>query len=215
MSAPPNPTWLYRIIHIDNLPQLLIRGALHAPNFTPNDGLFYRPIHSVAVQANRHQKAIPCGPGGTIHDYLPFYFGPLSVMLLNLKTGRVHGYNEGQEPLIYLVTSAQQIQQNQYGFVFSDGHGLASFTDWYDALAHLDKVDWGIVKERYWRDTEEDGDRMRRKQAEFLVWQSLDWAMIAGIAALNDNTAQRVQQILNMFPQRHAPQVAIRPDLYY
>lgn len=38
-----------------------------------------------------------------MHDYVPFYFGPLSPMMLNLKTGRVAGYEEDQEPLIYLV----------------------------------------------------------------------------------------------------------------
>ena len=30
-----------------------------------------------------------------MHDYVPFYFGVLSPMLLQLKTGRVTGYNEG------------------------------------------------------------------------------------------------------------------------
>ncbi len=136
-AAPPNPTWLYRLVHVDNLSTLLTRGALYAPHITPNDGLPYRPIHNVSVQANRHVKAIPCGPGGTIHDYVPFYFGPLSVMLLNLKTGRVVGYDEGQEPLIYLLTTAQIVQKAGVQFVFSDGHGLATFTDWYDDLARL------------------------------------------------------------------------------
>lgn len=216
MTTPvPDPIWLYRIIHIDNLPQLLARGALHAPNFVPDDGLVYRPIHNVDVQAHRHQKSIPCGPGGTLHDYLPFYFGPLSVMLLNLKTGWVAGYTEGQAPLIYLVTTAQHVYKNRCRFVFSDGHGLTSYTAWYDDLADLDKVDWDIVKERYWRDTEEDGDRKRRKQAEFLVWQGLNWPMILRIGVLNAAMEQRVRDILNTFPQYNVPQIAIRPDLYY
>jgi hypothetical protein len=30
-------------------------------------------------------------------------------------------------------------------FVFSDGHGLARFTEWFDDLARLDKVDWAMV----------------------------------------------------------------------
>ena len=98
----PNPIPLYRIIHVETLPTLLSRGALHAPNSTPQDGLPYRTIHSVSVQASRHRNQIGCGPRGTCHEYVPFYFGPLSVMLLNLKTGRVNGYNEGQEPLVYL-----------------------------------------------------------------------------------------------------------------
>lgn len=214
-AAHPAPTWLYRLVHVDNLPTLLTRGALHAPHATPNDGLPYRSIHNVSVQANRHVKTILCGPGGTIHDYVPFYFGPLSVMLLNLKTGRVAGYNEGQEPLIYLLTIAQMIQQAGVRFVFSDGHGLATFTDWYDDLARLDQVDWGIVNAKYWSDTPEDNDRQRRKQAEFLIWQSLDWSLLHGIAVLNAAMKQRVQIILNQFPQRKQLRIAIRSNWYY
>lgn len=213
-ASPPNPTWLYRLVHVDNLPTLLTRGALHAPHTTPNGGLPYRPIHNVSVQVNRHVKAIPCGPGGTIHDYVPFYFGPLSVMLLNLKTGRVADYNQGQEPLIYLVTTAQAIQQAGVQFVFSNGHGLATFTSWYDDLTRLDQVDWSIVKAKYWSDTPEDNDRQRRKQAEFLIWQSLDWSLLHGIAVLNAPMEQRVQIILNQFPQRKQPQIAIRSWYY-
>ena len=49
-----------------------------------------------AGKVSRQAKPITCGPGGTCHDYVPFYFGPLSVMLLNLKTGRVQGYDDGR-----------------------------------------------------------------------------------------------------------------------
>ena len=143
MLGPPisDPIPLYRIIHVETLPTLLSRGALHAPNSTPQDGLPYRTIHSVSVQASRHLNQIGCGPRGTCYDYVPFYFGPLSVMLLNLKTGRVNGYNEGQEPLVYLSTTVQRVLDAGGRFVFSDGHGLARFTSWYEDLAQLDKVD--------------------------------------------------------------------------
>jgi hypothetical protein len=121
----PDPITLYRLVHVDTLPTLLTRGVLHAPNCTPDDGLAYRTIHSVSVQAGRHDRAILCGPRGTCHDYVPFYFGPLSVMLLNLKTGRVEGYDQGQAPLIYLTTTLERLQDAGCQFVFSDGHGLA------------------------------------------------------------------------------------------
>jgi len=214
-AAAPNPTWLYRLVHVDNLATLLTRGVLHAPHSTPNDGLPYRPIHNVSVQASRHVRQIPCGPGGTIHDYLPFYFGPLSVMLLNLKTGRVPGYTEGQEPLVYLVTTAQAIQQSGCRFVFSDGHGLAGFTDWYDDLAQLDQVDWDIVGERYWRDTPEDNDRKRRKQAEFLVLDRLDWSLIGAIGVINNKMKAKVEAILQQHANRRLPKVVVRSDWYY
>jgi len=109
----PVPTPIYRLIHVDNLPILLHRGGIHAPNKTPNDGLIYRTIHNVEIQQKRYLKKIPCSPGGVIHDYVPFYFGYLSPMMVQLKTGQVSGYDEGQEPLIYLVSHAQTIQKKE------------------------------------------------------------------------------------------------------
>ena len=99
----PVPTPIYRVIHIDNLSLCLERGGLHAPNHTPDDGLTYKTIHRDDIQEGRRTRDIECGSGGKIHDYVSFYFGYLSVMLLQLKTGRVPRYNEGQEPIIYLV----------------------------------------------------------------------------------------------------------------
>jgi hypothetical protein len=154
--AVPVPTRLFRLVHIDNLPTLMQRSRLHAPNFTPNDGLPYRTIHNSQVQASRQMKTLPCGPGGTIHDYVPFYFGPLSPMLLNLKSGRVEGYSEGQEPLIYLVTTVEDVLGSGARYVFSDGHGLATFTSWYDEVSRMEEIDWDLVGARYWGDQNYD-----------------------------------------------------------
>jgi hypothetical protein len=136
-------------------------------------------------------------------------------MLLNLKTGRVEGYNEGQAPLIYLTTSLPKVQAAGCRFVFSDGHGLATFTCWYDNLAQLDNVDWNLVGERYWADTPEDNDRQRRKQAEFLIWRSVEWSLIERIGVLNQQVKQRVDAVLDEFPQRARPQVEIHGEWYY
>ena len=212
---PPQPTPIYRLVHVDCLATLLTRGALHAPNATPNDGLPYRTIHDTSVQASRRVKPVPCGPGGTVHDYLPFYFGARSVMLLKLKTGQVAGYAEGQEPLIYLVSTAQAVSAAGSGFVFTDGHGLANFTAWFTDLARLDAVDWPLLAAQYWNDTPQDNDRQRRKQAEFLVWQSLDWRLIGGIGVLNAGMKQRVEGILQQHPQHRPVTVKVAPNLYY
>jgi hypothetical protein len=214
-TPPPVPTKLYRIVHWSCLRTILTRGALHAPNTTPNDGLPYRTIHSVNVQANRHIKQIPCGPRGTAHDYVPFYFGPLSVMLLNLKTGRVAGYDEGQEPLVYLVSSVQAVVNAGLGFVFSDGHGLASFTEWFDDPKKLKAVDWDLVGARYWADEPKDNDRQRRKQAEFLVRGHLEWALISEIAVYDDAVRIQVSKLLSQFPSLNQPPVVVRRNWYY
>ena len=144
---------IYRLIHIDNLPIYLQRGGMHAPNNVPNDGLEYRTIHNIEIQRERHKRPIPCGSKGTLHDYLPFYFGYLSPMLLQLCTGRVEEYDGGPSPLIYIVSSVQRIVISGLSFVFSDGHGIAAFTDWFDDMSQLIKVDWEVVNARYWSDT--------------------------------------------------------------
>jgi hypothetical protein len=164
---------------------------------------------------SRHNWPIPCGPGGTCHDYVPFYFGPLSVMLLNLKTGRVAGYTEGQDPLIYLTTTVARVRDAGCRFVFSDGHGPARITDYYDDLGKLDQVDWDIVGERYWLDLQDDNDRQRRKQAEFLVWKLLDWSLIEGIGVLNQQAKARVEAILDRHPDRSRPNVQVKGPWYY
>jgi hypothetical protein len=136
-------------------------------------------------------------------------------MLLKLKTGQVSGYNEGQEPLIYLTTSVERIVERGLRFIFTDGHGLARFTSQYDDLAHLNEVEWELVNARYWRDTPDDNDKQRRKQAEFLVWQSLDWELIEGIAVCNESVRQRIEQILDGFPNCRRPSVSVVRDWYY
>ena len=213
--APPIPTPIYRLVPVDNLDVLLRRGGLHAPNHTPDDGLPYRTIHNVDIQAERRVRPIPCGPRGTIHDYVSFYFGYLSPMLFQLKTGWVPGYAEGQEPLIYLVSSAQAIQRADVLFVFSDGHGIAAFTEWYADLADLDKVDWGMIYQQYWKDNPDDMDRQRRKQAEFLAYQFCPWALITEIGVINSKAKARAESVLSRFDVSLRRDVTVRSGWYY
>ena len=136
-------------------------------------------------------------------------------MVLQLKTGQVGGYNEGQEPLTYLVSTVQVVKQSGARFVFSDGHGIAAYTDWYDNLGDLDKVDWDMVYQRYWRDTVDDIDRQRRKQAEFLVHELCDWKLICEIGVINATMQERVEDIMSSFPATLHRPVTIHSEWYY
>lgn len=211
----PNPTPIFRFIHVDNLEVALRRGGLHAPNHTPKDGLTFKTIHDIEIQEKRQQKPIDCGPRGVIHDYVPFYFGYLSPMMLQLKTGQVAGYNEGQEPLIYLVSTAQATRDSGTGFAFSDGHGIAGFTGWYDDLNQLSEVDWNTVYLRYWTSDMNDMDRKRKKQAEFLVHRCCDWSLIQEIGVLNAKIKTKVEGILRQFASDLQRPVVVHADWYY
>lgn len=211
----PFPTPIYRLLHVDNLNMLLRRGVLHAPKYISDDGLVYRTIHNIDIQRQRGITPVGCGPCGDLQDYVPFYFGPRSPMLFQLHTGWVAGYTEGQEPLIYLLSTAQAIQERGMRFVFSDGHGIACFTHWFDSLNDLDKVDWTAVYAKIWKDTVDDMDRQRRKQAEFLVYQQCGWELINEIGVFNSLTQGRVVDIFANYPADMRRPVVLRPDWYY
>jgi hypothetical protein len=215
VAAVPNPKPILRLIHKNNLNIYLSRGKIHAPNYTPDDGLIYKEIHNIEIQSKRSITQIPCGPMGCIHDYVSFYFGYLSPMMLNLKTGRVPGYNEGQEPLIYLVSTIHEIRKAEVPFVFSDGHGIAIFTDWYDNFNSLSNVDWEVVYARYWKDNSDDPDRQRRKQAEFLLYQKVSWALIREIVVINDQIKSEIEFILNQYSSEFQCPVTTKEDWYY
>lgn len=214
--AIPQPTHVFRMVHLENIPVILQHGGMHAPNHFPDDGLTYKTIHDVEVQAARHNRPVPCGPGGDMHDYVPFYFGPLSPMLLKLKTGRVEGYTEGQSPLVYLVSSAQFVASQNHGFVFSDGHGVAAFTKWFDDLSKLCELDWDVIYARYWKDTIEDMDRMRRKQAEFLIHKFCPMRFIGAVGVYNQATKDKVSALLADSPRRDlCDKIFIKHSWYY
>ena len=211
----PKPTPIYRLVHFDSLVVCLRRRALHAPNHTPRDGLSYRTIHRRDIQEGRRVREVSKGPGGTVHDYVAFYLGPRSVMLYQLQTGWVEGYNEGPEPLIHLTSTCETIAAAGLRFVFSDGHGLARFTAWYDDLSQLDEVDWSAVYACQWNDTSQDMDRQRRKQAEFLVHRSCPLRLLKGIGVYNDAARARVEAEVAAHGMAATLSVAVRPEWYY
>ena len=211
----PKPTPIYRIMHVANLHVCLKRGGIHAPNFAPNNGLTYTTIHNLEIQTQRRVLHVPCGPGGVIHDYVAFYFGPRSPMLYQLHTGFVNGYREGQEPIIYLVSTAQAVKEAGFPYVFSDGHGIANFTAWYEDLEHLSQIDWHTVYAKIWKDTVQDMDRQRRKQAEFLIHQFCDWSLIQKIAVVNSEMKTKVEEILSRFPSSMRRDVEVQSSWYY
>jgi len=136
-------------------------------------------------------------------------------MMFQLKTGQVPGYNEGQEPLVYLVSTCQAVQVSGAHFVFTNGHALPAYTDYFDDLAQLDQVDWDIVYERYWASTVDDMDRQVRKQAEFLIYRFCDWSLIEEIAVINLKMKKRVERILTKFPEIEQRPIIVKPGWYY
>lgn len=96
---------IYHITHISNLPGILARGGLICDR-TAQDLKLVNIGHN-NIKERRLRKPVPVGPGGTVGDYVPFYFAPLSPMLYAIFKNKVAGYTAGQQPVI---TSARQLK---------------------------------------------------------------------------------------------------------
>lgn len=207
-------TRLYHITSIRNLPAILQCGELRSKNLLQTSQDNYTSIAYEHIQDRRANKVVPCGSGGNLHDYVPFYFAARSPMLYAIHKGYVEGYESGQASILHLVTSPADIANASLDFVFTDGHAVIGYTTFYDDLASLpEAIDWEMMEAKVWRDTNEDGDRKRRRQAEFLVHQRVPWSLILGIGVQNQAAKGKVNKILKACGQ--SADVRVLPHYYY
>jgi len=199
---------LYRVVHGKLLPSLVARGLL-CRRTVHAEGIEFQTISNEEIEHKRATTVVPCGPGGTLHDYVPFHFGPRSPMMARISYRNLPAYTQGQRPLLYLVTSLATITASGLRFVYTDGHPLA-------ALKIAERVDLPLMQARYWKDTEDDPDRERRRQAELLVHQRVPWEVIEEIGVMDEAIKTRVEALLaGASGAVSAPRVIVRAGWYY
>jgi hypothetical protein len=204
---------IYHITSIRNLPNILRDGGLWCDRVVQQRNLAHVSIAHQHIKDRRTQKQVPCGPGGYVADYVPFYFAPRSPMLYVINKGGVEGYHDGQRPILHLVSSVETVQQAGLPYTFTDGHAEMDISRFFTDLQDLNKIDWEIMRTHYWSDTLEDGDRKRRRQAEFLVYQFFPLHLIETIGVINQSMANQVSSLLQPLAQR--PVILAAPAWYY
>jgi hypothetical protein len=76
----PEKALIFRIVHVDNVPWILDHDGLHCRNAADQDP-DYVNIGNPELIGKRARCAVPVPPGGTLSDYVPFYFTPFSIMM--------------------------------------------------------------------------------------------------------------------------------------
>lgn len=121
-------------------------------------------------------------------------------MLYSNHKQNVAGYQGGQIPILYIVSTVEAVQQANLSFCFTDGHAAMNYAEFYNDLDLLGTtIDWKLMQSKYWSDTENDPNRQFRRNAEFLVHDRLPWELMIGIAVINSDIKVKVDRILQNF----------------
>lgn len=164
---------------------------------------------------DRHEYPIPIDGYGNLGDYVPFYFGQRSPMLLNIITGYRGITKRPQTDIVYLCCRLDDLVQADLRFVFTDGHAKNHLTSFFTSVDDLHRVDWPMVKERVWNNTENDLDRQRRKQSELLVHKHVSPDLIRAIVVYDEEKRIFVQQLIAEAGHTIPIHINPRNDFYY
>ena len=132
-----------RICHITdkrNLTTIIQHKGLYSKNKGKSLNISYINIAYEGIQERRSEVVVPINPSGVLHDYVPFYFAPRSPMLYAIKSRIIPGYKGNQEDIIYLISDINTIASNKISFVFTDGHPIMAFSNFYNDLKYLKRI---------------------------------------------------------------------------
>lgn len=187
----PSKARIFRIVHRNNMPWIFENGihCRSSTSFDPN----YVSIGSEDLIGKRNHREVPCSPGGTLSDYVPFYFTPWSPMLLNITTGWGGIQKRENKEIVILVSSLPTLLEAEIPFLFTDRHAYLQAAQYFSDLADLDQIDWDILQRRDFKKQLDDLEKGARYQAEALVHEYLPVDALLGIVCYNNSTQTRLQ----------------------
>lgn len=204
-------TLIFRLTHFDNL-EFTLRNGIYCSNSKDADPNYLNIGHRNLID-KRGTRIVPISPNGVLNDYVPFYFAPKSPMLYSIFKKNVDGFSGSQRDIIYLVSSIETIIETDLKFVFTDGHAYELISKFYNNPTQLKNIDWQLMGETYWNNTESDNDRRRRRMAEFLVYQFVPINCILAIVVHSEKAKSTVDSIQHKC--KTAIKTLIKPNWYY
>ncbi len=202
---------IFRIVHRDNIASILEHG-LHCDSSSTRHPT-YVSIGNPDLITKRATREIPLPPGGTLSDYVPFYFTPYSPMLLNIKTGFNGVTKRTNEEIVILASSLHRLSTLGVPFVFSDRHAYLKTARFSSNLDNLTWIDWALLQKRDFKRDPNDPEKVERYQAEGLVYQRCPVEALLGIACFNEQArGQLAAQIQNRGMQL---KLTVKPGWYF
>lgn len=203
--------WIFRISHIDNVDWDLEHGlqCRSSPIVNPS----YRNIGNLDLIEKRKSRVVPIQPGGTLSDYVPFYFTSRSPMLYNIKTGYNGIQKVPMSEIVIYAASLRQLAADGVDYVFTDRHAKLATAKFFRHLSELDRIDWRILQRSDFRYDPADPEKMDRYQAEALIHCQLPCAALTAVVCYGQAQASRVSAAVDR--RGHKIRVVVRPEMFF
>lgn len=189
MAVADEHKWRY-IFHFTDIHNLdsIIKNGLLCTNVKNEKGIKHKNIANMTIQERRAGMDVPVGPGGKVHDYVPFYFSSINPMLLK----KLYEKNVDQPQIIYLCVKIDRLEKDDA--VFTDASANTSEPpSFYDDTDHLDELDWTLIDSRKWKGgTDEE---KHKKMAEALIHNSIGIEEVDAIVVYNESAKKEVERI--------------------
>lgn len=154
MNLNPEKALIFRIVHVANVPWILQHG-MHCRS-AANQDQNYVNIGSASLVDKRSRRVVPIPPGGTLSDYVPFYFTPFSIMTFNIKTGYGGITKRDNTDIIIFVSSIHRLRKLRLSFVFTNQHAYSIDTMFYSEIEDLQNIDWTLLQNRDFKTNDAD-----------------------------------------------------------
>jgi len=184
---------IFRITHVRNLPWILEHGV-HCRASEVRDPEFIN-IGNPELIERRRSRHVPIPPGGTLEEYVAFYFTPHSPMLLNIKTGYGNIPQRKSAEIAIVVSSLKQLETVGVPYVFTDRHAYLQTAEFYSSRDDLHAVDFALLRQGNFARDPEDPGKMERYQAEALAYGCVPVEALVGIACYTDSIKQEIDTL--------------------
>ena len=201
--ADPASWFVWHFTHIDNLPGIAAAGELTCDSLA-------RPSAQVTDTSIKGRRArmivVPDDSraypqNAMVSDHVPLYFAPRSPTLLRVVTGYNLPYKGGAAPLVLFGVTIADLMASTETWCFSDRNAAADIVRFRTDVTTLpDFIDFDLMREEIWRNTNDDPDRAARRAAEVLVYKRLPVGLISCVVASTESTLSAVQGMLAKAP---------------
>jgi hypothetical protein len=206
----PDRALVFRMTHVSNVPWMLANGLHSRLSGARDPG--YVAIGNPELVEKRDDRAVPVPPGGTLSDYVPFYFTPYSSMLRHIRTGRSGIVRRPMAEIVILVSSLPTFAAAGIPFVFTDQHASLVTASFFTSLADLPRLDWPLWQTHDVQRDLRDPDRLARHMAEALAYRHVPVAALQAVACYGQDEQDALEDMM----RRAAARIEIvrRPEWF-